>query len=104
MRPCRSRRARMLAACALTLLTVSLSSPVASARVPLRGVQLHDLWGNVTNADMDRDLDLARDAGSNVVRIDIGWSSLESEGRGSYSQWYVDKLDRFVNGASARGM
>jgi hypothetical protein len=51
---------------------------------------------------MQRELDLARDAGANVVRVDVSWSSLETGGRGDLSPWYVKKLDRFMNAASRR--
>lgn len=80
------------------------ASPALAAGPSLKGVQLHSLWGSSSNADMDRELDMTRDAGANVVRIDVGWSSLETGGKGQYSPWYVEKLDRFVNGANARGM
>jgi hypothetical protein len=53
---------------------------------------------------MDRELDLAQQAGSNVVRIDVAWGSLEDRGKGQFSPWYTAKLDRFVAGAEARGM
>lgn len=78
--------------------------PAASAAgTEFRGVQLHSLWDS-SDADMDRELDMALDLGANVVRTGVGWGSLETGGKGQYSQWYLDKLDRFVNGASARGM
>lgn len=95
-------------ACAIALAiaaTLCALVPVpASAATPLHGVQLHSLWSGVSNADMDRELDLAKQVGSDVVRLDVGWSSLETLGRGQYSDWYVAKLDRFISGADARGI
>jgi len=88
-----------------TMLLATLAGGVASASATdFRGVQLHSLWGDSTNADMDRQLDMTRDMGANVVRIDVGWQTLEENGKGVYSQWYVDKLDRFMAGASDRGI
>ncbi len=89
----------------VTILVASLASGVASASATdFRGVQLHSLWGDSSNADMDRELDMTRDMGANVVRVDVGWQTLEENGKGVFSQWYVDKLDRFMAGASARGL
>jgi hypothetical protein len=88
-------------ACLLVLL---VAAPAEAAGPQLRGVQLHSLWWESSTADMERELDLARRAGANVVRLDVSWSSLETGGPGELSPWYVRKLDRFVAGAHARGM
>jgi hypothetical protein len=103
--PHKSRVRRELLLVVLTLCAVlPLATSSAHAAAPeWRGVQLHSLWWDSTNSDMDRELDLARDAGSNVVRVDVGWSSLETNGKGP-GGWYLDKLDRLVAGASARGL
>ncbi len=88
-----------------TTLVATLAVGVGSASATdYRGVQLHSLWGDSSNADMDRQLDMTRAMGANVVRVDVGWQTLEQGGKGVYSQWYVDKLDRFMAGASARGL
>lgn len=88
-----------------TTLVATLAVGVGSASATdYRGVQLHSLWGDSSNADMDRQLDMTRDMGANVVRVDVGWQTLEQGGKGVYSQWYVEKLDRFMAGASARGL
>ena len=102
------RRSRLRLELIIGVLTLSavwaLAVPSAFAAAPeWRGVQLHSLWWESTNSDMDRELDLARDSGANVVRVDVGWSSLETGGKGP-GGWYLDKLDRLVAGASARGM
>jgi len=90
----------------LAAIVASLHTPAsADAATPeFRGVQLHSLWFDSSNADMDRELDLAREANANVVRVDVVWGSLETGGKGQYSPWYVEKLDRFVAGAHARDM
>lgn len=74
------------------------------SRPTYRGVQLHSLWSDSTYADMDRELDLVRESGSNVVRLDVVWGSLEIDGKGRYSEDYVEKLDRFMRGANTRGI
>ena len=103
------RRSRLRLELILGVLALSavwaLAVPSAFAAAPeWRGVHLHSLWWESTNSDMDRELDLARDSGANVVRVDVGWSSLETGGKGNSGGWYLDKLDRLVAGASARGM
>ena len=101
---------RRLAALCIVLVVMAISAasagaaPASAAGVEYRGVHLHSLWEDSSNADMDRELDLARGTGANVVRTVVGWDSLETGGKGRYSEWYVEKLDRFVNGANARGM
>ena len=89
---------------ALAVAGVLLGAMPASARVPLRGVAVQSLWAQFADGDIDRDLDLARAAGSTVVKVDIAWASLEVKGKGDISQWYLQRMDRFVAGAKARGM
>jgi O-glycosyl hydrolase len=89
---------------ALAVTGVLLAAMPASARVPLRGVAVQSLWAQFPDGDIDRDLDLARAAGSTVVKVDIAWASLEVKGKGDISQWYLQRMDRFVAGAKARGM
>jgi polysaccharide biosynthesis protein PslG len=79
-------------------------SPAPSAPFQWRGAQTHPLWSNSSIADFDRELDLLRDAGANVVRIDIAWSSLEYAGKGIYSSSYSSKIDTFMAHAQARGI
>lgn len=70
----------------------------------LTGAATHPLWSNASVATSDRELDLLKDAGANSVRIDLGWSTLEQDGEGTRSQWYVDKADTFFAHARARGL
>lgn len=103
--PNRLPRFRTLAATALSLLLVFLVvASQASAAPAYRGLQLHSLWGDTPEGGINRELDITRDLGANVVRLDVGWSSLETDGKGQLSDWYVEKLDRFINEADARGM
>jgi hypothetical protein len=76
----------------------------AHAGPALRGVQLHSLWYSVSLSDMDRELDLAKAAGSTVVRVDVVWGSLETAGKGRFEPTYLARLSRFMTGARKRGM
>ncbi len=50
----------------------------------LFGVQLHPFFDEQTDATRTRELDLARAAGANSIRIDVVWSSLQLEGPGEF--------------------
>jgi len=76
----------------------------AEAAPEYKGVHLHSLWESTSTADMQRELDLTDRTGANVIRADIAWSSLETGGKGQFSDWYVKKLDDLVNTANAKGM
>jgi hypothetical protein len=76
----------------------------AGGATQLRGAQTHPLWWDSKPADFDRELDLLKDAHGGVVRFDIAWSSLETEGKGKFSSWYVDKADLFLQHAAERGL
>lgn len=56
-----------------------------------------------SNRQLHSDLNLARRAGSRVVRVDIGWSSFQAR-RGRFSRWYMRKVDAFMHAATARGL
>jgi hypothetical protein len=89
-------------AVALAALTVV---PGGNARTPpLRGAQMHPLWGNATAADSARELDKLKEAGATAVRVDFGWSTLEQDGKGSYQTWYIQKTDDFLAAAEERGI
>lgn len=95
----------MLTALTTTLVWLSIGTPAPDAQAaPVRGVQLQGLSSDVSNAEIDQRLDLAKGANANVVRLDVAWSSLESEGKGKFSAWYVAKLDRLFTSAQARGI
>jgi polysaccharide biosynthesis protein PslG len=100
----RSRTSRSALLIALAAAACLAASTPASAHVPLRGIVLHSLWAQFSDNDADRELDLARNAGATVVRVDVAWASLEVKGKGQISDWYLRRIDRFVAGANARGM
>ena len=70
----------------------------------LAGVQLHPLWSGVTPREAERELDLAKRYGADLVRIDIGWSSLEILGKGRISRQYSRRLDAFLANARERNI
>ncbi|MDO9407677.1 cellulase family glycosylhydrolase [Patulibacter sp.] len=74
-----------------------------AAAPPLKGVAVDVLYGE-SDADTQLQLDRARSLGSNVVRLSVNWSGLEPFRKGEYAQWYLDRLDRAVDGAARRGM
>jgi hypothetical protein len=76
----------------------------ATGSTQIRGAQTHPLWWSSSTADFDHELDLLHDAHGTVVRIDLAWSSLETDGKGKFSQWYVDKAGLFLQHAAARGI
>lgn len=90
---------------ALLALVIAMAIPAtASAGEQLRGAQVHSLWASSSIADSERELDMLADAGSTAVRIDISWSSLETEGKGKFSPWYVEKADRIFQHAADRNL
>lgn len=95
---------RALLLFALLVAACSLAPAESQASTRYRGVQLHSLWESGSYAEMDRELDMVRDMGANAVRVDVGWSSLETGGKGEYSPWFVQKLDRLMAGADSRGI
>jgi hypothetical protein len=99
-----ARRAAGALALASAAVLAFAPAPAAATAPPLRGAATHPLWDDSSVADFDRELDLLADAGANVVRIDLGWSTLELAGKGSMSSPYVAKADTFFEHARARGL
>lgn len=85
-------------------LTIALAAPAAALAAQSPAVQLHLLWGSASAAEKDRQLDQAKRAGARVVRIDVGWQTLEEARKGKYSSWYLSQIDDVVNKARARGL
>lgn len=40
-----------------------------------------------------------QDAGAGWIRVDVGWSTLQSRGPGKFDQWYVDIIDSVLDDA-----
>ena len=105
----RTRTARRVAAAAAALIACATATAcgggeTSEAQAPrqLVGVQLHPLWVGVSPREAARELDIAKRNGADVVRIDIGWSSLELEGKGRVARGFSRRLDAFLNNARQR--
>ena len=88
----------------LLLLALALLAPSAASAAQWRGVQVSPYWANQPQSALDRQLDLAQAAGANVVRANLGWSSLQEDSAAEYSSWYVARADALFEGAARRGM
>jgi hypothetical protein len=78
-------------------------APEASRRDQFVGVQLHPFFDEQTPETVARELDLARDAGANSIRVDLNWSSLEINGPEPDPD-FVGRVDQLVDGARERGL
>jgi hypothetical protein len=105
-----SRLIALAATAALSLATAVLPSTnaFATTTTPVahqwRGAQLHLMWGENTDADITRQLDMLAAAGADSARLDVAWSSLQDTSASSFASWYVSKLDTVVAGAIARNI
>ena len=89
----------------IAIFVAVVTGPRASVGTePAMGVQFHGTWSNYSDAERIAVLDKLAEAGVGWVRIDMGWASFQENGAQSYSQWYVDLVDRLVNEAQARGI
>jgi hypothetical protein len=95
---------------------------------PYRGAQVHSLWGTASqhlqrtlaravrrrgrrqyrsggaaNSQMISELNTLHSAGANLLRVDVGWASLETAKR-RYDSGYLAKLDALARAAKARGI
>lgn len=82
------------------------AAEVAPATGGLRyyGAQLHSLWSSNTPADVSRQLELLVQARANSARVDLAWSSLQTDGPGTINSSYRDRIDALVSGAVASGI
>jgi polysaccharide biosynthesis protein PslG len=87
---------------AICLVCVLAGPSTAQAAEQLLGAQSHALWSGSSMADMEREFQLLAEANANAVRVDLSWSSLETEGKGRFSGWYVDKFEAFLKKAESR--
>jgi hypothetical protein len=103
MSPNRSlRQLSCLAILGAALLLGALTGSAGAAQTA--AVQTHLLWSDVTPAEVDRQLDQAKSSGAGMVRVDLGWASLEPTGKGQWSSWYLGRIDDVVTKARARGL
>lgn len=96
-----ARRNAILLLLFIALVAQMVLSPNASAR-QLAGVNAHLLWPDVDGAARRAQLDRLKEAGADVIRVDVGWSTLEARAKGTYEAWYLDRLDQLVGEAEQR--
>lgn len=108
---CSLHAAATLAVLLLLLAATVVGAPrsaATSAESPapeqLRGAQVHLMWNGVTTADVERQLDMLVELGSNSARLDVAWSSLQEFGPGTWAPGYVKRLDAVLAGMAARGI
>lgn len=75
----------------------------ASATPAARGVHVLPIDGAVPQQAIDSQLNLAKSAQSNTVRVEIRWNALQPS-PGAYDQGTLAAADALVNGAANRGM
>ena len=98
------RRTALVAVALLAGALTACSDDESQAQGPrqLAGLQMHPLWGGVSTRAAARELDVAKRAGADVVRIDVGWSTLEERGKGRINSDYARRIDAFLRNARAR--
>jgi polysaccharide biosynthesis protein PslG len=94
---------RLAPAILCVLAVMATAATAATARPTYRGAQVHCLWSSVSNAEMTHELNALQSAGANVLRIDVGWSTLETA-KGHYDATYLAKLDALATQARERGI
>src|SRR5687767_5174465 len=98
------RRLATAAAALILLVLVAACGDDSEAQEPaqLVGVQLHPLWTGASPRQNVRELEIAKRAGVQVVRIDMGWATLEHAGKGRFSRAYGRRVDAFLAEARKR--
>ncbi len=95
---------KLIPALLCVLLTLAGVDAVAAQAGPAyRGAQVHSLWSTVSNTEMTEELNALQGADVNVLRVDIGWATLETA-KGHYDPTYLAKLDALSAGAASRGI
>ena len=98
-------RGRLLAAVLGMLVLGWVGSVPAQAAGPGgAGIQLHVLWQGVDQREMESQFDRAAAANAGIVRVDVGWASLEPQAKGRWSAHHLERLDAVVDAAQARGV
>lgn len=82
----------------------SITAAPASSGLQYYGVNAHSLWSANTPATVERELDLMQGLNANSARVDVSWSSLQTDGRGTINADYRNRIDALVDGAARRGI
>ena len=88
----------------LGVVVLTAMTPAPAGAQQTVGVGAHLMWGSPADPIDTRQLDLARDMGAQMVRVDAGWVNAEGAGKGRWSQAYLAKLDSLVSSTQLRGM
>ena len=88
----------------LAALVAAMLALPAAAMAAEPGIQTHLMWGGEDRGEVDRQLDRLAEAGATVMRMDVGWSSLQQSSPDRYEEWLLARLDYVVDGANARGI
>jgi hypothetical protein len=99
----RGRRA-LCAGLAAVALAAAAALPAQASAAQTAAIQVHLMWSQYDAADRERQLDLVKAAGADMARVDVGWASLELDGKNRWNGWYLDKLDHVVREAEERGI
>jgi len=95
-------RGRVLLAAVTTLCLGFATASTATAAV--FGTQGISSRAGVSQAELDRTIDLAARSGAKVVRVEADWAALEPRAQGERATEAVLALDRVIVGAANRGM
>lgn len=90
-------------AVAVALVVLSVLTPPVSAD-QMAGLNAHLMWSGVSAEEQERQLELIAQAGAGIARVDVGWSSLEENAKGTYERWYLERLDTLVEKADRHGV
>jgi len=63
-----------------------------------------DLTWGISRADMDRTVAMLRTAGVRSVRLNVGWSGVERDGKGVLNTGWLAELDAAISKARAAGL
>jgi len=107
-----ARLLRRLAALALAVacsfsvasFTAQAEAATDSANGPAFGVQFHGMWSKYTDAQRADVLTKLKAAGTQWIRLDLGWAMLQPSGPGSFDLgWGVPFTDSVINAIHADG-
>lgn len=86
------------------MLATSAMATASAHAAPVAGINAHLLGPEMTSEEVTRQFGIARDLGAKILRVDVGWASLQETGPDTYTPWYVKRLDALVATADAHGV
>jgi hypothetical protein len=89
-----------LTALSAALAFLVLASPSQAAEV---GVVADVTWGQ-PRADVDREIELLRQAGVRWIRANVNWAGLEPDRKGEINQWLLAEYDYAIDRAHEAGL